>query len=69
MREATFLLMVEPVTATNAHVQALVNRGEDYAMLLEALAQLRATLTARDEAPTRASPGTLAGALRRRAAD
>jgi len=68
-RRATALLMMEPVTATNAHVQALLNRSEDSATLLEALAQLRATLTARDEAPTRASPGTPAGSLRRRAAD
>src|SRR5215831_6298913 len=38
-RRATALLMMEPVTTTNAHVQALLNRSEDSATLLEALAQ------------------------------
>jgi hypothetical protein len=38
LRGATFLVMVEPVTATNAHVQALLNRSEDSATPLEARA-------------------------------
>src|SRR5262249_53701758 len=48
-----YLLMVEPDAATDAHFEALFNRSADYAALMDALAQWRATLTTMAEAPAR----------------
>jgi len=50
---AAYLLAVEPVTDTDAHFRALFDRSEDYATLLGAIAQLRATLVEATEAPAR----------------
>jgi hypothetical protein len=50
---AAYLLVVEPVTATDAHFRALFDRSEDYATLLAALAQWRATLAKETEAQAR----------------
>src|SRR5437667_9504559 len=50
---AAYLLVVEPVTATDAHFRGLFDRSEDYATLLTALAQWRTTLTKETEAQAR----------------
>jgi hypothetical protein len=50
---AAYLLAVEPVTATDAHFRALFDRSEDYATLLAALAQWRASLAEAVEAQAR----------------
>jgi hypothetical protein len=50
---AASLLAVEPLTETDAQFRALFDRSEDYATLLAAIAQFRATLAAGTEAPAR----------------
>jgi hypothetical protein len=50
---AAYVLAVEPITASDAHFQALFDRSEEYAALLTTVSQLRATLTATTEAPAR----------------
>src|SRR5215468_10939855 len=50
---AAYLLAVEPVTATDTHFRALFDRREDYATLLAAIAQWRATLAKETEAQAR----------------
>jgi hypothetical protein len=50
---AAYVLAVEPVTATDAHFRALFDRSEEYAALLTALSQWRATLDETPEAPAR----------------
>src|SRR4029450_11332678 len=50
---AAYLLVVEPVTATDAHFRALFDRSDDYATLLAALAQWRTALAKETEAQAR----------------
>src|SRR5262245_17626452 len=50
---AAYLFAVEPVTARDAHLQALFDRSADYAALFAQVAHLRATLTEMTEAPAR----------------
>jgi hypothetical protein len=50
---AAYLLIVEPVTAMDAHFRTLFDRSEEYAALLATLAHVRATLTATTEAQAR----------------
>src|SRR5215470_14928115 len=50
---AAYLLVVEPVTATDAHFRSLFDRSEDYATLLAALAQWRANLAKETEVQSR----------------
>ncbi len=50
---AAYLLIVEPVTATDAHFRTLFDRSEEYATLLATLAHVCATLTATTEAQAR----------------
>jgi hypothetical protein len=50
---AASLLAVEPITETDAQFRALFDRSEDYATLLAAIAQFRATLAEGTEAPAR----------------
>ena len=50
---AAYVLVVEPVTATEAHFRALFDRREDYATLLAAIAQWRATLAKETESQAR----------------
>jgi hypothetical protein len=50
---AAYVLAVEPITASDAHFQALFDRSEEYAALLTTVSQLRATLTATTKAPAR----------------
>jgi hypothetical protein len=48
-----YLLAVDAVTATDVHFRTLFDRSEEYATLLAAMAQLRATLAEMTEAPAR----------------
>ena len=50
---AASLLAVEPLTDTDAQFRALFDRSEDYAAVLTALAQVRATLAEATEAQAR----------------
>ena len=50
---AAYFLAVEPVTATDAHFQALFDRSEEYAALLTMISQLRASLAEMTEAQAR----------------
>src|SRR5206468_10817890 len=50
---AAYVLVVEPVTATDAHFRALFDRSEEYAALLTTISQWRATLAETTEAPAR----------------
>jgi hypothetical protein len=50
---AAYVLVVEPVTATDAHFRALFDRSEEYAALLTTLAQLRTILAETTEAQAR----------------
>src|SRR5262252_4214129 len=50
---AAYLLTVESVTATDTHFRALFDRSEEYATLLVAISQWRATLADTTEAQAR----------------
>jgi hypothetical protein len=50
---AAYLLTVESVTATDTHFRALFDRSEEYATLLVAISQWRATLADTNEAQAR----------------
>jgi hypothetical protein len=50
---AAYVLVVEPVTATDAHFRAFFDRSEEYAVLLTTIAHVRASLAETTEAQAR----------------